>query len=526
MHHLFMDTETHNAGTQWGKTPREFVRLFQYAWDWGPVQTTTDYDEMISLIESADMVVAHNGHAFDWSTLYGADSIRPLELAQEGRLLDTMILAHLVAPVPYSYTNRAGHTYYDAGKPAQAMTYYSLDNLCFQFGLDGKVGNLQDLAKKYNPPKTKVRDLDYGLIPLDDPEFMAYAVQDVEALRELYAALVEVQRGVGYSREYLFREQEIAAVNAQIGRNGIRIDTDSAQERVDFQAKQRDELLAWLVENYDFPTEGKQPWKSNAGKDAVLRVLESYSITFDDNPAWTATAKGAPSFSGDTMLAITEGTEAEELGQTLAILQGQRSMAALALESTYADGRAHPDTTMFQRSGRFSVSRPAITIWDNDNKDLFLADEGHVCVELDFSNADARAVAAMSGDKNFALRFEADEDGNAKYDGHNLTGEAFFGAELYYSQLDDHGKPILRPAAKAGGHALNYNIGPNKLAVTLNAAMKGQDGVAFWSPAWDEVDPKPPGPEYINTREMIANFNDQYPHSSPSATTRSFQRLI
>src|SRR5699024_1263835 len=121
---------------------------------------------------------------------------------------------------------------------------------------------------------------------------------------------------------------------------------------------------------------------------------------------------GAPSFSGDTMIAVTEGTKAERLGAALAALQGLRSIPALILESTTADGRMHPDITMFQRSGRVSVTRPGITVINQDHKDLLLADMGGVSVELDFSNTDARVVAVRSGDTEFAKRFETDADGN------------------------------------------------------------------------------------------------------------------
>lgn len=469
--YLSFDIESHNAGEQYGMTPREFFRLGQYAWDDGPVVLTTDYDEMIDVIRSAPYVIGHNIHSFDLSVLFGTDSIEPLRMAQERRVIDTLTLTHLLSPVPYSYANREGHTFYDASSPSQAMKYYSLDNLCFQFGLEGKMGNLQELAKKYNPPKTLVRELDYGLIPLDDPDFLAYAEQDVIAVRSLFKHLMHVQHRVQYDSEYLWREQELAAVLAQVTRNGIQPDAELASAREEEQRKITEGTLEWLVREFGLPTEGKQPWKSNAGKEAILKAFESYGIT-PAHPEWTKTAKGAPSFSGDTMKAISQGTDAEALGEALARLQGLRSIPGLVLESITGDGRLHPDITMFQRSGRFSVTRPGITVFDRAHKDLLLADAGCVSVELDFSNADARVVASMSGDEEFAKRFETDEDGNDLYDGHNLSGEAFFGVEEYYSHLDDHGKPALRPVAKAATHAMGYGIGSKKLAGTLTDAAK------------------------------------------------------
>src|SRR5690625_7163210 len=111
---------------------------------------------------------------------------------------------------------------------------------------------------------------------------------------------------------------------------------------------------------------------------------------------------------------------------------------------------------------------------------MLLADEGCFTVELDFSNADARAVAAMSGDEEFARRFETLPDGTAKYDGHNLSGEVFFGYDLYHEDCtEEEGcpsscRPALRPAAKAATLALGYNVGPRKLAGLLNKAAKDE----------------------------------------------------
>ena len=72
--HIFADIETHNAGRQYGMTPREFFRLGQWAVNDGPVNITTDYDEFMAILETADYLVFHNGIGFDLSVLYGVDS--------------------------------------------------------------------------------------------------------------------------------------------------------------------------------------------------------------------------------------------------------------------------------------------------------------------------------------------------------------------------------------------------------------------------------------------------------------------
>lgn len=440
--YIFWDTETFSAGREYGMPPEEFTRLFQYAVNDGPVKTTTDYQEMLGILRDSDYIIGHNIVSYDLRVLFGVDSLEPLEMALAGKVIDTFVLASLITPAPYSYTNSKGHTFYDAASPEQAKKWLALDNLCFQFDLPGKFGDLAEIAKRYNPPKTLRRDLDFGLIPLDDEEFLEYADQDVIAVRGLYYYLVGQIKEQDYNRDYIWREMIVWSINAQISKNGVRVDIAEAQDRVAHLQAERDEVMDWLVAEFDFPTGGKQPWKSSAGKEAIVKALKSFGIHTTD-PKWTRTASGAPSFSGDTMKAVTEGTEAEKLGTGLATLQGQRSLAALALESVKEDGKAHPDIMCLQRSGRTSVQRPGLTIWTARGpgaveKRYFLADEGHVMVEADFSAADARAVAAVSGDAAFSKRFEPGVDS------HDISGEIFFGRDAYHANREE-----LRPVAKA-----------------------------------------------------------------------------
>lgn len=468
--YLYFDIESHNAGKQYGMSPREFVRTFQYAWDDGPVHITTDYDEMLELVRSARFVCGHNVCAFDLSVLFGVDSMEPLQMALDRRVIDTFVLASLVNPAPYHYVNKDGRDVYDGAKPERAKSWLSLDEQAHQLGVPGKMGNLKELAKKYNPPKTAVRDLDYSLIPLDDPDFLAYATQDVVAVRHIYQRLLGMLKAQNYSGEYVWREMIVWSLNAQITRNGVLVNTAEAQARVDELAKEREEIMDWLVRDFDMPTDSKQPWKTNAGKGVILKALDSFGIYPENNPGWPRTAGGAPSSSGDTMIAVTEGTDAEPLGRALATLQGQRSLAQLALDSTYEDGRIHPEIACLQRSGRTSVQRPGLTVWTARGpgaveKRYFIADPGHVMVEMDFSAADARAVAAVSGDAEYAKRFAPGADP------HEITGRIFF-PELY-----DTDPKFYRNKTKPGTHGISYRIGAKKLAATLGVTV--QEALGF-----------------------------------------------
>lgn len=458
---LFLDIETHNAGREYDMPLDDFFRLGQYAWGWdGDIVLTTDLDEVLDAIESADLIVAHNGHSFDFSVLLGD---RALEFARDKRLLDTFVHANLVFPAPREYRDRSGHLYANGDTPGGIMKWCGLDNLCFQAKLPGKEGDLKALAKKYQPEGTKVSDYNYGLIPTDDADFRAYAQQDIASLRGITRELLNVRALTDYD----WREQLVGGINAQISRNGFRVDIPVAQKRVAELKAVRDEILAMLEREYDFPTEGAMPWRTKTGKEAIFKVLSDHGITEKTRPDWPRTATNNLSLGGAALVQLTAGTEAENLGEALAEIMGQRPLAQQALDYCKSDGMVHPSITALQRSGRFSLTRPGLTTWTSRGggaieKAYFIPDTpDQVLVEFDYSNADARAVAALSGDREFAKRFEPGADG------HDISGEIFFGHKKYYAELGPDGRSVLRQTAKVGAHSLSYRVGGKRLASSL-----------------------------------------------------------
>lgn len=458
---LFFDIETHNAERIWDMEPREFFRLGQYAWGRdGEIILTTDYDEMIEVIRRARLVIGHNIHSFDLTALFGKDSTEPLEMALDGRVLDTYTWASQAYPSPTVWTDKAGHTYYEGNKPGIAMKWLGLDNLSFQFGLPGKTGSLREIAKRYNPKGTPVGKLDYGLIDINDEEWREYSYGDITALRALALQLLALPGGV---TPYIWREQKFAAICAQNSRNGWKVDALKAQQRVDFLAERRERILSEVVSKYGLPTEGASPWATNDGKAAIFAALADYGIT-PETVDWPRTKpgkahpNGTPTLGGEALLALTEGTPAEDLGVALAELKGQRSLAALALESMKSDGMIHPDITYLQRSGRLSTTKPGLTVWTarGENaieKEYFIARPGFKLVEFDYSNADARVVAAYSGDTEYLKRFAPGVDA------HELTGRMVWGDEVYDSDPKEY-----RQRAKMCVHAYSYGARPKTLS--------------------------------------------------------------
>lgn len=428
---LILDTETLSSDHRWNTSPREFFRLGQYAWGEGDVVLTEDFDEVVDAIRSARLIIGHQIHAYDLSYLMGDEALHL-------PVFDTLIHATCVTPAPDRFLNSKGVVQL-SNSPGSAMAFHSLENSCFTFGIRGKFGSLNEMAKRHG--------CDIGEIPMDD-EYRAYARQDVVAGRELARAMLSVAEPTKYE----WREQDVAAINAQISRNGFRVDRAVAGARVAQLQRRKDALLVDLVMDYGFPTQGKQPWRSNAGKQAILDILGK------DAARLPKTKKGAPSLSGEAIKSVTEGTANEALGEALAELLGQRSLAQLALDNVQDDDFVHPDITSLQRSRRFSVSNPGLSVWTARGpgaveKSYFVADdEDHVLYEMDFSAADARVVAAYSGDRRY-LRDMTDEG----FDAHAQTARWCFGD----ISADPKG---YRQRAKGVTHSIPYGAGGRRVS--------------------------------------------------------------
>jgi len=436
---LIVDTETHGSEHRWNMDPRDFFRLGQYAWGEGPVTLTKDFDEVIDALRSARLIIGHQIHTYDLSYLLGDEALNL-------PVFDTFVHATCVAPAPDRFLNAKGVVQL-SNSPGSALAFHSLENSCFTFGIEGKHGNLKEMAKRHG--------CDIGEIPIND-EYEDYARQDVIANRELARAMFSVAQPTDYE----WREQEVAAINAQISRNGFRVDRAVAEARVQHLQHRKNALLVDLVLDYGFPTKGKQPWRSNAGKQAILDVLGPHTMKL------AKTKKGAPSLSGESVMAATVGTELEELGETLGELLGQRSLAQLALDNIHDDGFAHPDITSLQRSRRFSVSNPGLSVWTAHGpgaveKSYFVADdENHVLYEMDFSAADARVVAAYSGDRRYLRDMT-----NPAFDAHIQTARWCFGATFN----EDPKK--YRQIAKDCTHAIPYGAGGKRVSLTAGITL-------------------------------------------------------
>src|SRR5690606_7536112 len=159
---ITLDLETWGVDHRFTMEPVKFVRYSGKKWKGNTeVRVTTDIEETREAVLSARWVVGHN-LSFDIPALFGHKSDVFLQLADEGRLLDTFVLAPLVFPAPYEYVNRFGKRALADG-PEKMRKWFKLDELAYQLGTSRKTLDLGDLAKEFGG---------FECIPVDDPRFV------------------------------------------------------------------------------------------------------------------------------------------------------------------------------------------------------------------------------------------------------------------------------------------------------------------------------------------------------------------
>lgn len=477
---LFFDIETDGAERMWTLRPSEFFRLGGCSVNGGPVRLHSSYQRFRDIVQGADRVIGHNIISFDLPALLGRD-VDILGMARAGKIIDTWALAPLVDQAPWTYENRDGKRMLIAGSPERMKRFYSLDNLAFRYGAPGKVEDLRALAKEFGG---------FGSIPIDDPRYREYLEGDVQATMGVALALLS------RLNDYAWREMRVQAFAAQTTINGFRLDEALARAVVESNTARNQRTLAELAERYDIPLTDakgrprKSPLATKPGKAALLKAFADLGLPEDCLPR---TDKGAPSFSGDGLkeaAAKYAGPEAQELARAVAEIGGTRTVFQTALNNVHGDGFCHPEVTRLQRTGRWSVQDPGLTVFGKHNgrhreRAIFLPDdEDHVLFAVDLAQMDARAVAAHAQDPAYLDLFLPGVDS------HMEVAKAVWGAETVASDP----KPY-RNRAKALGHGNNYGMGAPKLAdsarVPLEVAVEFQAAQARTFPrlqVWkDEV---------------------------------------
>lgn len=423
---MYLDLETADADQLYTYGP-SFVRLAGYAIDDGPVQLTTDADGLCALIAEMDLVVAHNAIAFDLAALGRWHGLDVDALVGSGRVRDTLLMARQQWPV---IKGGAGHT---------------LEEVASRLELGGKLVDeagsvLKSLAREHGG---------YDRIPVDDPQYRAYLVRDVELQRTVFKAMARPDR-------YVLREHAVMHRLQTISRAGWVMDEDLVAHRL-YQAQSHTQhLLEVAHQSWEVPLSDDKgrayakPAATSAGKAALKAALRAMGV---DAPR---TFKGGLATNAAALAGLREQhPDREDVAlfcEVVAALSGERSVWQTLTGRCGPDGRVHPSVSAGQASGRISVTRPGLTVLGKrDRRNVLeraalLPDPGHVLICADLSQVDARAMAACSQDPAYMAALAPGEDL------HTAVAARVFGDSS------------RRSDAKAITHGTTYGMGAGRLA--------------------------------------------------------------
>lgn len=406
-------------------------------------------------IRTGRVITGHNIMAFDLPALVNEGVMTMTEvhdLAAEGRLADALLMARFIDP-PMAKE-----------KGVDEKRKYDLGSLGTKLGLGEKYVEVsKPLAAKYGG---------WGLIPIDpaDPDeeraadataFIGYMGQDVNLSRKLYRVLLAELGGT--MPDYLVREHRVAAIGAQIGVNGFLVDQTLLGERVREVEDTKRKALAYLHHQHGVPLADakgnayKSPLATKLGKEAVGAALVELGVP--PRSLWRTPKAQDLQLSSDAMIFYgreygQNRPELRKLCTAVYRIVSARSVYQTALDHTGPDGRVHPKVSFEQATGRWSVTRPGLTVFGKRNgrhveRAVFLPDPGEVLISADLSQVDMRAVAALSQDPAYMKMLES-EDPHAEI------------ARLLF------GDPGMREVAKPIGHGWNYGRGIKAISEANN----------------------------------------------------------
>ena len=444
------DLETGDSDELYRSGPG-YVRIGAVAHDEREVATfggETVVQDVAGNILQADVITGHNIMAFDLPALVregGLTMVEVHQLAADGRLFDAILVARYLDPPMARDTGVDATRKYDLGAVAE------------RYGLAEKLTDVaKALAKKYGG---------WGLIPVDtsdpDPkraadaaEFQRYMVRDTDLSRGLYRALLE-ELG-GSVPEYLAREHRVAALGAQISHNGFLVDPVLLGERVAEVNERKRDALTWLAEHAEVPLADakgkpyKSPLASKGGKEALENALRAAGAT----SLWRTGKSGDLDTSGDHMKHLASEyahlPRVRQIAKEVYRVVGARSVYQTISDTLCPDGRVHPKIGFDQATGRWSVTRPGLTVLGKRGgrhveRAVLLPDPGEVLILVDLSQVDMRAVAGLSQDQAYIQMLMSE-------DPHTELALALFGDAKF------------RETAKAIGHGWNYGESLSRIA--------------------------------------------------------------
>lgn len=444
------DLETHDA-EQLHRHGPGYVRIGATAEDaYPPVSYngpgSTVPRQVAADIRTGRVVTGHNIMAFDLPALVNEGAMTMTEIhdmAAAGRLADAMLMARYIDP-PMA-----------RDKGVDEKRKYDLGSLGAKLELGAKLTDVsKPLAAKYGgwgeiPIDPEDEDDERGM---DAQHFIGYMVQDVELSRKLYRVLLAELGGT--MPDYLVREHQVAAIGAQMSVNGFKVDAELLAARIAEIEATKTKAMAYLHGQHGVPLADakgnayKSPLATKLGKEAVGAALVALGVP--EKALWRTPTSKDLQLSSDAMIHYgreygQNRPELRKLCTAVYRIVSARSVYQTAADHTGPDGRVHPKVSFEQATGRWSVTRPGLTVFGKRNgrhveRAIFLPDPGEVLIAADLSQVDMRAVAGLSQDLAYIEMLKA-EDPHAEI------------AKLLF------GDPGMREVAKPIGHGWNYGRG-------------------------------------------------------------------
>lgn len=431
---VFFDLEGANADELFtysddgGSPPVGFVRLAGAAVGEGEIRTGVPVEKLVRMLEERPSA-GHNILGFDGLALafhHGMDWEKFCAGA-----VDTEINARLDDP-PRSKETGGSEDRYD------------LDHIAAKLGVGGKTDSAKRLKDKFGG---------YDRIPVDDPEYHAYLKGDVAATRSVAGRLPMT--------EYGQREHLLASLAGRMTLNGCRVDVALLRKRLkDGQARKR-AAMEELADGQGLPL-GRTVMRGRGAAKAP--VFEPFSSPFNttEGKEWLAdlwqrfgvvrppvTDSGALSTAAERLKAVADNprcpAELKHVLELMEVITTTRTVYQTAATYMTAEGRVHPMVSMRQASGRWSLTKPGLTVFGKRGgrhveREIIIPERGHVVITCDLAQVDMRGVAGHCQDPAYMELFQP-------------------GKDIHQEIADMLG--IARQDAKAFGHGYNYGLSLN-----------------------------------------------------------------
>jgi len=282
------------------------------------------------------------------------------------------------------------------------------ENKPYNKGLDSLAQYyLKDSGKHKDPFLEKQKKIGWPETTWE--QMWPYAVVDAELTWRLWGVLRITRQWEDLPDEIWPHKQNLVRVLLSMKRTGVRIDVQLAQEYVQKGEIQMDKLQKELGINPASPKQMKKLLIDDLG----LPVVKNSKLT------------GAPSFDKEAMLAydsMLEKLENPAARQIKEFRGWQKAVSAAYrpyLELVDVDGRLRCSYRLHgTATGRLSCAEPNLQQipkssdkpWNGKVKECFIAEDGFVLINADFSQLELRLATAYAGEEELKEVFNEGRD--------------------------------------------------------------------------------------------------------------------